>query len=41
MMTWEKLMGIMSTAGYDIWSEELTETTNYPISTNGGRHFEP
>ena len=41
MMTWEKLMGIMSTAGYDIWSEELTETTNYPISINGGRHFEP
>ena len=41
MMTWEKLMGIMSTAGYDICSEELIETTNYPISTNGGRHFEP
>ena len=41
MMTWEELMGMTSTVGYDIWSEELTETTNYPISTNGGRHFEP
>ena len=29
MMTWEKLMGMMSTAGYDIWSEDVTETPNY------------
>ena len=39
MMTWEKLMGMTSTAGYDIWSENVTETLNYPTSTNGGRHF--
>ena len=39
MMTWEKLMGMTSTAGYDIWSEDVTETLNYPTSTNGGRHF--
>ena len=41
MMTWEELMGMMSTAGYDIWSENVTETANYPTSTNGGRHFKP
>ena len=40
MMTWEELMGMTSTTGYDIWSE-VTETTNYPTSINGGRHFEP
>ena len=41
MMTWEELMGMMSTIGNDIWSEDVTETTNYPTSTNGGRHFKP
>ena len=41
MMTWEELMGMTSAVGYDIWSEDVTETTNYPTSTNGGRHFKP
>jgi len=41
MMTWEELMGMMSTIGNDIWSEDVTETTNYPTSINGGRHFKP
>ena len=41
MMTWEELMGMMSTTGYDIWSEVVIETINYPTSTNGGRHFKP
>ena len=27
--------------GYDVWSENATETLNYPISTYGGRHFKP
>ena len=39
MMTQEELMGMMSTVGYDIWSEDTTETPNYPTSTYGGRHF--
>ena len=41
MMTWEELMGMTSTVGYDIWSEEVAMTTNYSTSINGGRHFEP
>ena len=41
MMTWEKLMGMTSTIGYDIWSEDVPKTKNYPTSINGGRHFEP
>ena len=41
MMTWEELMGMTSTAGYDIWSEDAAETPNYPTSTYGGRHFKP
>ena len=41
MMTWEELMGMTSIVGYDIWSEDVTETTNYPTSTNGGRYFKP
>ena len=41
MMTWEELMGMTSTAGYDIWSEDVTETSNYPTSTNGRRYFKP
>ena len=41
MMTWEELMGMSSVAGYKIWSEDVTKTTNYPTSTNGGRHFKP
>ena len=41
MMTWEKLMGMTSTAGYDIWSEDVTKTLNYSTSTNGGRYFKP
>ena len=41
MMTWEELMGMTSTAGYDIWSEDVTETLNYLTFTNGGRHFKP
>ena len=41
MMTWVELMGMTSTIGYDIWSEDALETKNYPTSTNGGRHFKP
>ena len=41
MMTWEELMGMTSIAGYDIWSEDVRETTNYPTFTNGRRHFKP
>ena len=41
MMTWEELMGMMSTAGYDIWSEDTAEILNYPISTYRGRHLNP
>ena len=41
MMTWEELMGMTSTAGYDIWSEDILETKNYPISINGERPFKP
>ena len=41
MMTWEELMGMTSIAGYDIWSEDATETLNYPTSTYGGRYFKP
>ena len=41
MMTWEELMGMTSAVGHDIWSEDVTETTNYPTSTNWGRHFKP
>ena len=39
MMTWEELMGMTSTTGYDIWSEDIIEILNYPISTYGGRHL--
>ena len=38
MITWEELMGMTSTIGYDIWSEVI-ETTNNPTSINQGRHF--
>ena len=41
MMKWEELMGMTSTVGYDIWSENAIETPNYPTSTNRGRHFKP
>ena len=41
MMTWEEFMGMTSTVGYDIWSEDVIKTLNYPTSTNGGRHFKP
>ena len=41
MMTWEELIGMTSTAGYDIWSEDVTKTLNYSTSTNGGRYFKP
>ena len=41
MMTWEELMGMTFTAGYDICSEDVTKTTNHPTSTNGVRHFKP
>ena len=41
MITWEELMGMTTAVGYDIWSEDVTKTTNYPTSTNGGRHFKP
>ena len=41
MMTWEKLMGMKSTAGYDIWSEDTIEIPNYLTSTYGVRHFKP
>ena len=40
MMTWKEFMSMTSTAGYDIWSEDTTETQNYPTSTFGGR-FKP
>ena len=40
IMRWEELMGMTSATGYDIWSE-VTESTNYPTSINGGRHFKP
>ena len=42
MITWEELMDRTSTttAGYDIWNE-ISEPENYPVSTNGGRHFKP
>jgi len=38
-MTWEELMGMKSTTGYDIWSEDVLKTKNYRTSTNEGRHF--
>jgi len=41
MMTWEVLMGMKFVAGYDIWSEDITEIPNYLTSTYGGRHFKP
>ena len=41
MMTWEKLMGMISTAGYDIWSEVATETPNYLISIYRGDTLNP
>ena len=41
IMTWEELMGMTSAAGNDIWSEDVTEITNYSTSINGGRHFKP
>ena len=41
MMTWEELIGITSIPRYDMWSEDVIETPNYPTSTNGGRHFKP
>jgi len=41
MMTWEELMGMTSTTGYNIWSEDTTEILNYPTSTHGGRLFKP
>ena len=41
IMTWEKLMGMTSTAGYDIWNEDVTKTPNYLTSTNRRRHFKP
>ena len=39
MMTWEKLMGMTSTVGYDIWNEDVTKTPNYLTSTNRRIHF--
>ena len=41
MMTWEELMGMTSTTGYNIWSEDTTEILNYLTSTHGGRLFKP
>jgi len=41
MMTWEELIDMTSATGYDIWSEDVTKTTNYLTPTNGGRHFKP
>ena len=41
MMTWVELMGMTSTVGCDIWSANVTETTNYPTFTNDKRHFKP
>ena len=41
IMTWEELIGMTSAAGNDIWSEDVTEITNYLTSINGGRHFKP
>ena len=41
MMTWEELLGITSSVGYEIWSEDVTKTLNYPTSIYRGRHFKP
>ena len=38
MLTWEELMDISSTTGYDIWNEDNLEIAT-PIY--GGRHFKP
>ena len=39
MMTWEELMGISFTTGYDTWSEDNSKIPNYPTSTYRGRQF--
>ena len=41
MMTWEELMSMTSTTGYDIQSEDATEAPNDSTSIYGGRHFKP
>ena len=38
LLTWEELMGISSTTGYDIWNEDNLEIAT---PTYGGRHFKP
>ena len=34
-------MGMKSTTGYDIWSEDIAKIPNYPIPTYGRRYFKP
>ena len=41
MLTWEELMGISSTIGYDIWNRDNSEIPNYSTHTYGGIHFKP
>ena len=41
MMTWEELMGMTSAVGYDIWREDVIETTNYPHPQMGGDTLNP
>ena len=41
MMTWEELLGMTSTTGYDICSGDTAEIPNYLTSTYGGRYFKP
>ena len=36
MMTWEELMSMTPTTGYDIRSEDATEAPNDPTSIYGG-----
>lgn len=39
--TWEELMGMTSTTGYDIWSEDNSEIPNYLRSTYVGDTSNP
>ena len=41
MLTWEELIGISSTTGYDIWNEDNPKIPNYSTPKYGARHFKP
>ena len=41
MMTWEELIGMTSTARLWYMEWRCYRNSNYPTSTNGGRHFKP